>query len=104
MGFAASYSRKFQKGALTNPDPDTPRSNRALSRSPFRSPASSAPIRQVLAGTGRLRFMVFQSYALYPHMNLFDNMASGLKLAKKTKDFISDTVNNTSQALGLDYI
>ena len=27
--------------------------------------------------------MVFQSYALYPHMNLFDNMAFGLKLAKK---------------------
>ena len=26
--------------------------------------------------------MVFQSYALYPHMNLFDNMAFGLKLAK----------------------
>jgi multiple sugar transport system ATP-binding protein len=48
--------------------------------------------------------MVFQSYALYPHMNLFDNMAFGLKLAKKTKDFITDTVNKTSKALGLDHM
>jgi multiple sugar transport system ATP-binding protein len=48
--------------------------------------------------------MVFQSYAPYPHMNLFDNMAFGLKLAKKTKDFISDTVNKTSKALGLDHM
>ena len=30
--------------------------------------------------------MVFQSYALYPHMNLFDDMAFGLKLAKLPKD------------------
>ena len=48
--------------------------------------------------------MVFQSYALYPHMNLFDNMAFGLKLAKKTKDFIADTVGKTSKALGLDHM
>jgi multiple sugar transport system ATP-binding protein len=48
--------------------------------------------------------MVFQSYALYPHMNLFDNMAFGLKLAKKTKEFIADTVGKTSKALGLDHM
>ena len=45
--------------------------------------------------------MVFQSYALYPHMNLFNNMAFGLKLAKKPKEFISEIVGRTSKALGL---
>ena len=48
--------------------------------------------------------MVFQSYALYPHMNLYDNMAFGLKLAKKTKEFIADIVGSTSKALGLDHM
>jgi multiple sugar transport system ATP-binding protein len=46
--------------------------------------------------------MVFQNYALYPHMTLFNNMAFGLQLAKKKKDFISKTVNRTAKALGLD--
>ena len=46
--------------------------------------------------------MVFQNYALYPHMTIFNNMAFGLQLAKKKKDFISDTVGRTSKALGLD--
>ena len=36
--------------------------------------------------------MVFQNYALYPHMTIFDNIAFGLKLAKKPKDFIQQTV------------
>src|SRR5207342_3668701 len=36
--------------------------------------------------------MVFQSYALYPHMNLYDNMAFGLKLAKVPKDEIDREV------------
>ena len=48
--------------------------------------------------------MVFQSYALYPHMNLFNNMAFGLKLAKKPKEFISEVVGKTSKALGLDHM
>ena len=34
--------------------------------------------------------MVFQSYALYPHMTVFDNMAFGLKLEKRSKDEIND--------------
>ena len=46
--------------------------------------------------------MVFQNYALYPHMTIFNNMAFGLQLAKKKKDFISDTVGRASKALGLD--
>src|SRR6201981_3634599 len=46
--------------------------------------------------------MVFQNYALYPHMSIFNNMAFGLQLAKKKKDFITETVSRTSQALGLN--
>jgi multiple sugar transport system ATP-binding protein len=46
--------------------------------------------------------MVFQNYALYPHMTIFNNMAFGLQLAKKKKDFILETVGRTSKALGLD--
>jgi multiple sugar transport system ATP-binding protein len=46
--------------------------------------------------------MVFQNYALYPHMTIFNNMAFGLQLAKKKKDFIQDTVARTSKALGLN--
>jgi multiple sugar transport system ATP-binding protein len=48
--------------------------------------------------------MVFQNYALYPHMTIFNNMAFGLQLAKKKRDFISDTVGRTSKALGLDHM
>ena len=38
--------------------------------------------------------MVFQNYALYPHMTVFDNMAFGLKLRKTSKDEI-ETINAT---------
>ena len=41
---------------------------------------------------GADRGMVFQSYALYPHMNLYDNMAFGLKLAKVPKTEIDQAV------------
>ena len=46
--------------------------------------------------------MVFQNYALYPHMTIFDNMAFGLKLARKPKEFIQETVNKTANTLGLE--
>jgi len=48
--------------------------------------------------------MVFQSYALYPHMNIFKNMAYALEVAKKPKDAISGTVNKTAKALQLDHM
>jgi len=48
--------------------------------------------------------MVFQNYALYPHMTLFNNMAFGLQLAKKKKEFISEIVGRTAKALGLDHM
>lgn len=46
--------------------------------------------------------MVFQNYALYPHMNVFDNMAFGLKLRKFDKTEIKKRVNNAAKILGLE--
>lgn len=45
--------------------------------------------------------MVFQNYALYPHMNVYDNMAFGLKLRKFKKDEIDRRVKDAAQILGL---
>lgn len=45
--------------------------------------------------------MVFQNYALYPHMSVFDNMAFGLKLRKMDKKEIEKRVNNAAELLGL---
>ena len=46
--------------------------------------------------------MVFQNYALYPHMSVYDNMAFGLKLRKFPKDEIDRRVKDASRILGLD--
>lgn len=46
--------------------------------------------------------MVFQSYALYPHMNVYDNMGFGLKLRKYDKKEIDKRVRKASSILGLD--
>ncbi len=43
--------------------------------------------------------MVFQSYALYPHMNVFENMAFGLKMEKIPKSEINQKVNNAAATL-----
>jgi multiple sugar transport system ATP-binding protein len=45
--------------------------------------------------------MVFQNYALYPHMTVFDNMAFGLKLQKVPKDEIDRRVRDAAHILGL---
>ncbi|HEY8436841.1 MAG TPA: ATP-binding cassette domain-containing protein, partial [Haloplasmataceae bacterium] len=45
--------------------------------------------------------MVFQNYALYPHMNVYDNMAFGLKLRKFPKDEIDRRVQKAADILGL---
>ncbi len=45
--------------------------------------------------------MVFQSYALYPHMSVYDNMAFGLKLRKTPKSEIERRVNEAADILGL---
>lgn len=46
--------------------------------------------------------MVFQNYALYPHMTVYDNMAFGLKLRKFPKDEIDRRVKDAARILGLE--
>jgi multiple sugar transport system ATP-binding protein len=46
--------------------------------------------------------MVFQNYALYPHMTVYDNMAFGLKLRKFPKDEIDRRVTEAAKILGLE--
>lgn len=46
--------------------------------------------------------MVFQSYALYPHMTVFDNMAFGLRLRKMPKDEIKKRVEYAAGILGIE--
>jgi len=46
--------------------------------------------------------MVFQSYALYPHMTVFDNMAFGLKLEKRSKDEINERVQEAARILQIE--
>lgn len=46
--------------------------------------------------------MVFQSYALYPHMSVYDNMAFGLKLRKTPKSEIDNRVKEAADILGLE--
>jgi multiple sugar transport system ATP-binding protein len=46
--------------------------------------------------------MVFQSYALYPHMTVYENLCSGLKLKKMPLAEIKQRVSEVSQVLGLD--
>lgn len=49
--------------------------------------------------------MVFQNYALYPHMSIYDNMAFGLKLRHYKKDEIEKRVKHAADILGLqDYL
>ena len=49
--------------------------------------------------------MVFQSYALYPHMTVFDNMAFGLKLEKRSKNEINERVQEAARILQIeDYL
>lgn len=46
--------------------------------------------------------MVFQSYALYPHMTVYDNMASGLKMRNMSTSAIQERVADATRILGLD--
>ncbi|CAM3661154.1 ABC transporter ATP-binding protein [Parendozoicomonas haliclonae] len=48
--------------------------------------------------------MVFQSYALYPHMTVRENMAFGLKLAKMSKDEINQRVEEAARSLQLTHL
>src|SRR5919206_177276 len=48
--------------------------------------------------------MVFQSYALYPHMSVYDNMAFGLKLRKTPKTEIDQRVKEAADMLGIAHL
>ncbi|MES0881222.1 ABC transporter ATP-binding protein [Roseibium sp. SCP14] len=48
--------------------------------------------------------MVFQSYALYPHMTVYDNMAFALRLAHKSKDEIDKAVRSAAETLQLTHL
>ena len=48
--------------------------------------------------------MVFQNYALYPHMSVYDNMAFGLKLRKTPKDQIDKLVHEAAKILDIEHL
>ena len=48
--------------------------------------------------------MVFQNYALYPHMTVFDNMAFGLKLRKTPKEDIKKRVHEAAKVLEIEHL
>ncbi len=48
--------------------------------------------------------MVFQNYALYPHMTVYDNMAFGLKLRKVPKDEINKKVHEAAKILEIEHL
>jgi len=48
--------------------------------------------------------MVFQSYALYPHMNVYNNMAFGMKLAKSGTDDIKQRVEEAAKLLQIEHL
>ena len=48
--------------------------------------------------------MVFQNYALYPHMTVYDNMAFGLKLRKVPKDEINKKVHEAAKVLDIEHL
>ena len=47
--------------------------------------------------------MVFQNYALYPHMNVYDNLSFPLKMRNISKESIDKAVNETSELLGINH-
>ena len=46
--------------------------------------------------------MVFQNYALYPHMNIFDNIAFGLRLRKLNNNEVQQRVQHAAEMLGIE--
>src|SRR5262245_10244654 len=48
--------------------------------------------------------MVFQNYALYPHMTVYENMSFGLKLRGLNKKEIDDRVRESAEILGIEHL
>ncbi len=61
------------------------------------------PVQDLKASDRNIAF-VFQLYALYPHLNAFDNIAFPLKATKKSKDTIDQRVGEVAKVLGIESI
>ena len=61
-----------------------------------------AGLEDISGGTFKIDGKVFQNYALYPHMTVYDNMAFGLKLRKVPKDEIDKKVREAAKILDLE--
>jgi multiple sugar transport system ATP-binding protein len=48
--------------------------------------------------------MVFQNYALFPHMNVFGNMSFGLRLRKRPKEMVAERVHSAAKILGIEHL
>ena len=70
--------------------------------SPRASSASASASSTTCPSRDRDIAMVFQSYALYPHLSVYENIAFGLKLKKMPKDEVERRVNDAARILGLD--
>ena len=57
-----------------------------------------------VTGPGPERGLVFQSYALYPHMTVYDNMAFGMKLAKASPEAMKQRVMEAAKLLQIDHL
>jgi multiple sugar transport system ATP-binding protein len=57
-----------------------------------------------LAPSERGIAMVFQSYALYPHMSVYDNMAFGLKIAKLGREGVDERVRSVARILQIEHL
>src|SRR5690606_42084848 len=68
---------------------------------PARRPSTSPPFPYTTLFRSRDIAMVFQNYALYPHMSVRDNMGFALKMAGKSKDEIKKRVSEAAETLGL---
>ncbi len=65
-------------------------------------PVVSVPAKKFLSPKQRDVAMVFQSYALYPHLNVFENIAFPLKIAKEEKGTISNKVKRAASILQIE--
>jgi ABC-type nitrate/sulfonate/bicarbonate transport system ATPase subunit len=97
---ASSWSSSVPRAA---PSPRCCAWSRAWNPSPAASCTSAAAVND-LPPSARGIAMVFQNYALYPHMTVYDNLAFGLKLAKTPKAELDQRVRHAAQLLEMEHL